>query len=277
MPTVTDLQGARQKARKKERRVEDAITNERTEIEALHDVVKEERGDILQLQARRKELKLDLEVEIEKDPFGKGIHGEQWERWAEGRRDEIADLIDGAEARIDRSLEFVLESKGDIARFKDRESDLNDRIVRLGKKIERKREDKDGQLSTHFHVVEFDCHDGTPVPEASYEALAKACNDYLEPLRAKYGVVHINSGFRTLTYNASIGGASMSVHVYNATWQHSPWACAIDHVSAGLAPSGVQAFHERETHPDGMGRYSVFTHVDNRNRIGWADSRWAGP
>lgn len=129
----------------------------------------------------------------------------------------------------------------------------------------------------YFVVAEFDCHNGVPVPVASIPALRDHVHRYLLPLRAAYGTVHINSGFRTYLYNISIGGASLSVHVYNASWQESPWAVAVDHIAAGANPSIVQNWHEIHTHPDGMGRYSSFTHCDNRNRIGWADSRWFGP
>jgi vacuolar-type H+-ATPase subunit I/STV1 len=152
------------------------------------------------------------------------------------------------------------------------------RRKRIAAQLKKAKQEASSPLGTPFFVVaEFDCHDGTPVPTASIPALKAAVQAYLLPLRSAFGSVHINSGFRTLTYNASIGGASMSVHVYNASWQRSPWAVAIDHVAAGASPSQVQDWHEGHTHPDGMGHYSSFTHVDNRNRIGWADSRWNGP
>ena len=53
------------------------------------------------------------------------------------------------------------------------------------------------KLSEHFVVEEFDCHDGTKVASREYDGLTALCNIYLEPLRNKYGSVHINSGFRT--------------------------------------------------------------------------------
>jgi uncharacterized protein YcbK (DUF882 family) len=71
------------------------------------------------------------------------------------------------------------------------------------------------QLSPHFTVEEFDCRDGTRVSPREYNGLEYLCRVYLEPLRKKYGPVHINSGFRTRSYNASIGGAKNSYHVYN--------------------------------------------------------------
>ena len=130
----------------------------------------------------------------------------------------------------------------------------------------------EGGLSEHFHIEEFRCRDGTAVPDAAVAALKDNCARYLEPVRAKFGVIVVTSGFRTPNYNASIGGASNSVHIYSA---HAN-AAAVDHVSSSHAASTLQQFHDANTHPDGMGFYAGFTHVDNRNRIGWADARWTG-
>lgn len=276
-PSLDVLQQRRAKAVQMEEAVRDAVKEERFDVKHAEELLEEERQERDHFVQRRQELKSRLEAEIQRDMESQGRKPEGWENWVEMRRDEIADLIEASESRIDRLIERGITQNDELRKVLARKEYWVKRVHRLEKKIERKKDDKPGQLTPHFHVVEFDCHDGTPVPEASYPALKAACEAYLEPLREQHGAVHINSGFRTLSYNMRIGGASMSVHVYNASWQHSPWATAIDHVSDGLSPSGVQSFHESNTHPDGMGRYSVFTHVDNRNRIGWADSRWAGP
>lgn len=216
-------------------------------------------------------------------------HGgpEKGEPWADARvvrrQEELADLIEEGVATRDRLLDrldvLAERSKKAENTLKKALDELGDDAKRLDHLRDKRRKiaDNQGQISEHFYVVEFDCHDGTPVPKASYDALEAWCNNYGEPLRRAGGAVHINSGFRTRTYNAAIGGASMSVHVYDAPWQHSPWAVAVDHVCAQMSPGQVQNWHEANTHPDGMGRYGSFTHVDNRNRIGWADSRWIGP
>lgn len=277
MPSVKQLKSVRNDVRQKEARTDHLIREEREDIEAAREQIADETKTVNEIRDRRQELAEELEAEIKLDKEGEGIHGEAWEAWANNRRDELADIVDGCVARVDRLLEDIAKKGGNLERLRHRDSVLERRIVLVTKRIEAKKEDRSGRLTPHFHVAEFDCHDGTPVPKASYDALKAHCQAYLEPLRAEFGAVHVNSGFRTRTYNASIGGASMSVHVYDAPWQHAPWAVAVDHVAAGASPSQVQAWHEAHTHPDGMGRYGSFTHVDNRNRIGWADSRWVGP
>lgn len=71
------------------------------------------------------------------------------------------------------------------------------------------------KLAPHFAAAEFDCHDGTPWPLAARDALEALCAALLEPMRTKFGPVRITSGFRTRSYNASVGGAAASYHRYD--------------------------------------------------------------
>lgn len=69
------------------------------------------------------------------------------------------------------------------------------------------------RLSAHFVIEEFDCHDGQKVPvrrHARYRRLAAAI---LEPIRARYGLATVVSGYRDPPYNASVGGARRSAHM----------------------------------------------------------------
>ena len=59
------------------------------------------------------------------------------------------------------------------------------------------------RLSKHFVVEEFDCNDGTKVMKRDYDGLEYLCRQFLEPMREKYGSVHVNSGFRTRSDNRS--------------------------------------------------------------------------
>lgn len=123
------------------------------------------------------------------------------------------------------------------------------------------------RLSKHFTIEEFDCRDGTKVSPRDYAGLEYLCRTYLEPLRAKYGRVSIHSGFRTRSYNARIGGASNSYHIYTA---HDGNDQACDFSCAKGRPSD---WHRtltflRNKHrggKGGLGLYSSFVHVDIRD------------
>lgn len=123
------------------------------------------------------------------------------------------------------------------------------------------------RLSKHFVVEEFDCHDGSKVQKRDYDGLEYLCRKFLEPLRTKFGSVHINSGFRTTAYNRSIGGASNSFHVYTA---HDGNDQAADVTCARGNPKQWHAFlaNIRKTKRNGkggLGLYSTFVHCDIRD------------
>lgn len=123
------------------------------------------------------------------------------------------------------------------------------------------------RLSTHFTVEEFDCHDGTKVMKRDYNGLSFLCKAFLEPLRAKYGRVTINSGFRTAAYNRRIGGASKSFHVYTI---HDGNDHAADIRCARGTPREWHATlnYLRKTKRGGrggLGLYDNFVHVDCRD------------
>ena len=60
------------------------------------------------------------------------------------------------------------------------------------------------QITDHFRVYEFACSDGSDVVFVS-QALA----DILENIRVHFGKpVHINSGYRTVSYNKTVRSPS---------------------------------------------------------------------
>lgn len=122
------------------------------------------------------------------------------------------------------------------------------------------------QASEHFNVSEFDCHDGTRVPKAAYPALRRLCEDVLEPMRAQFGACHVTSGYRHRSYNASIGGASQSQHIYD----DGPDSVAAD-VSFARGNPAEWARFARGLGKGGVGQYdrSGFVHVDNGPRRDW--------
>jgi uncharacterized protein YcbK (DUF882 family) len=116
-------------------------------------------------------------------------------------------------------------------------------------------------------VEEFDCHDGTKVQKRDYNGLEYLCRTFLEPLRARFGAVHINSGFRTPAYNRKIGGAPDSNHVYTI---HDGNDQAADVKCARGSAKDWHAFlngirNKKRGGKGGLGLYSNFVHVDIRD------------
>lgn len=127
---------------------------------------------------------------------------------------------------------------------------------------------KTGQLTPHFNVREFDCHDGRRVPAIAVPALTKLCR-LLEQMRDEFGSALVLSGYRPRDYNARIGGARFSQHIYEDT----PSSVAADLVFARGNPARWQRA-AAELKAGGVGRYdrSGFVHVDNRPDV----ARWTG-
>ena len=121
-------------------------------------------------------------------------------------------------------------------------------------------------LSPNFNVSEFDCHDGTKVPEEAHGGLKDLCDDVLEPLRRQFGAVTINSAYRHRSYNARIGGAKYSEHIYDL----SPRSVAADVRFARGTPAQWAAA-ARRLGIGGVGQYdrAGFIHVDNGPRRDW--------
>lgn len=125
----------------------------------------------------------------------------------------------------------------------------------------------DKQLSPHFKLSEFHCRDGSPVPTASVDGLTRLCVDVLEPLREKFGVCKVSSGFRSEAHNKKVNGAARSYHRYDLR----PGFAAADLTFKTGSPA--QWFQEADRvlgNSGGAGRYKTFVHVDNR------EGRWRG-
>lgn len=78
----------------------------------------------------------------------------------------------------------------------------------------------DIQLSRHFRLSEFTRSatairygiDNEPDVE-TVEALQSLCIHVLEPLRERFGVIRITSGYRSLKVNERVGGSRTSQHL----------------------------------------------------------------
>jgi len=126
------------------------------------------------------------------------------------------------------------------------------------------------QLSKNFYLYEFDCRDGTPVPEEKVEGLEAFTEKNLQPLREFLGsTVFITSAYRTPEYNKAVGGVDGSYHLYDKD------AFAVDLMVQGVEPPLVKVIIEGlirlgVMEEGGLGLYKNFVHYDNRGyRARW--------
>ena len=136
------------------------------------------------------------------------------------------------------------------------------------------RKDGNNKLTKTFKATEFYCNDGSPTPTTARPAMVKLCKAYLEPMRTKFGPCFVLSGYRHTLYNARIGGARQSQHIYEdgiesvaadlrfAKGNPTQWAAELKRLRTKAGGKG------------GIGTYvrSGFVHCDNR---GWA-ATWTG-
>ena len=117
------------------------------------------------------------------------------------------------------------------------------------------------QITEHFRVYEFACKDGSDVVFVS-QALA----DILENIRVHFGApVHVHSGYRTVSYNASLPGSSPKS-------QHCNGLAADLHVDRHSHQEVYDYACQLLGDHGGVGLYSWGIHVDVRA----AKSRWKG-
>lgn len=126
---------------------------------------------------------------------------------------------------------------------------------------------KNGQLSAHFQLSEFRSKDGAATPKWVVPNLKKLAAN-LEVLRAAFGgaPISINSGYRSPSHNANVGGAKNSQHMKGtaadlrvggrSTWQVKQKIESL--IKQGKMKQG------------GLGRYSSFVHYDIRGSY----ARW---
>lgn len=116
------------------------------------------------------------------------------------------------------------------------------------------------KLSKNFKVKEFACKDGSDPVFIDTELVA-----ILQKIRDHFDkAVHVNSGYRTPSYNKKVGGATYSQHQYGK---------AADIRVDGISPVEVAKFAEALlNNTGGIGIYSNFVHIDVRA----SKSRWNG-
>lgn len=128
-----------------------------------------------------------------------------------------------------------------------------------------------GRISKNFWFYEFDCRDGTPVPQDKEDAVRAFVERNLQPLRDFLDCkLYISSAYRTPQYNKAVGGASNSYHLYD-----KGDAIATDIRVVGIDPPVVKVIIEGLINlgimeEGGLGLYKNFVHYDNRGyRARW--------
>ena len=122
------------------------------------------------------------------------------------------------------------------------------------------------KLTNNFNKAEFDCKCGCEMPKEVLINIQKLANQ-LQILRNKVGVsVKINSAYRCIKHNKSIGGVSNSQHVLGK---------ASDVVINGFKASKTfdlisELINDGNMLQGGLGAYNSFTHYDIRK----TKARW---
>jgi len=120
------------------------------------------------------------------------------------------------------------------------------------------------KVTQNFYKSEFECKCGCEMPRNVMENIFKL-SDQLQILRDIYGPIQVNSAYRCVSHNTSIGSKSTSQHVLGK---------AADIVME-LKPSETADAIEEDINNNivsfkGLGRYNTFTHVDMRD----TKARW---
>jgi uncharacterized protein YcbK (DUF882 family) len=125
------------------------------------------------------------------------------------------------------------------------------------------------KLTKNFSRQEFDCKDGTKVPDELLPNLQELANN-LQVLRDHLGVTITvtGSGYRTPSHNRKVGGAKESLHLV---------AKAGDINAKGFTPAKLYSEIEKLIHSGkmkqgGLGLYKGFVHYDIRG----TKARWKG-
>lgn len=117
------------------------------------------------------------------------------------------------------------------------------------------------KLTDNFWLKEFDCKDGTPVPQHLIPNVQKLANS-LQVLRNTIDEpIFINSAYRTEEHNRAIGGSMRSQHLL---------AKAADiRIGEGFTPNIIYQLIEELINDGlmaegGLGLYDTFVHYDVR-------------
>ncbi len=122
------------------------------------------------------------------------------------------------------------------------------------------------KLTANFTLREFECNDGTTVPEKYISNVNKLAYN-LQVLRDELKKpIHINSGYRHPAYNKRIGGAKFSQHLTASASDIT----VRDITPKKLARTILKLIKQGKMNEGGVGLYNGFVHYDVRGK----KARW---
>lgn len=123
------------------------------------------------------------------------------------------------------------------------------------------------QLTENFTRQEFDCKDGTPVPQQYIGNVTELAKN-LQVLRDHINepILITGSGYRTASHNKKVGGAPASRHLTASGADIN----AKNYSPRGLANVIEQLIAEGKMKQGGIGVYNGFVHYDIRG----TKARW---
>ncbi len=123
---------------------------------------------------------------------------------------------------------------------------------------------RESQLTKNFHINEFACNDGSPVPDELYSNVLKLAQN-LQVLREHLGgPVVIVDGYRTREYNRKIGGARKSQHLLALGADIRIPKFSASHLALPGVIRTLIGQHDMEN--GGVGTYPSFIHYDARGK-----------
>jgi len=128
---------------------------------------------------------------------------------------------------------------------------------------------KNMKITENFNIKEFDSHDGSKMPKNVFENILELA-DNLQVLRDHIGKpIHINSGYRSPTHNAKVGGVKDSRHIFGQAAD-----IRIEgYSSAEIALIIYNLISKGEMKQGGVGIYNTFVHYDIRGTRARWDNR----
>lgn len=119
------------------------------------------------------------------------------------------------------------------------------------------------QITKNFTVQEFACKDGTPVP-VKYTTNMIVLAYMLQVMRGYFNApITIQSGYRTVSHNTAVGGASRSFHLYCMAADIVVKGYTSDQVYTGV----LHLIQSGKIIAGGIKNYSTFVHYDIRGTL----------